>query len=644
MSDVLKITTVPCVFRLYRLAVLTAIVSGAFSIFLVALLVFNYCVAYHPDIASPVTNPNDASYRQPATDSFNLLPTDYKTFLQLKAELAKDKNNAGLQEQVRQLDQKLRNDFFQRRSVIARTAPFLLALAIVFFVSTRTCGVLKRSLPQETTAAQQNQKNSRPYFGVLALAVLFVGLAAGLLLMPNPPIEQRLALNQKLNAAQDSQNENELQPVGANTTSETTAVSQTNAPTDPALIWSSFRNGNGIAVSDKPPLKWDAAKDENIAWKTPVPLPGKSSPVLWGAKLFLTGADEKTQHVYCFDTENGKLVWTADVSKQTGAAKVSEDTGLAAPTPATDGQRVFAMFANGELVAVDFSGKEVWRKSFGVPESSYGYAASPALYQNKVIVQYDVGDGSGAKSKIVALDCKSGKSVWETPREIPNSWSSPIVAKIGGTDQIITCGDPFAIAYNPNDGKEIWRCKCLSGDVGPSPIVSGNVVFTANQSPRSTAIDATGSGDVSKTHILWQGANALPDTPSPFAAAGLFFTLDSGGYLTAYNPEKVENKKAKYWELEIGGGEMSFYSSPLCAGNLVYVFSKTEDTPKAFVIDLSKAKTGDDGALSEECTKEMIVGVNPMSEPCVSSPAIVNNRLYIRGTQTLFCIGDTHNQ
>ncbi len=347
------------------------------------------------------------------------------------------------------------------------------------------------------------------------------------------------------------------------------------------------------------------------------------------------------------NTDDGTILWATDIpvtDKGQGELEVNDDTGLAAPTMVTDGRRAVALFANGDLVALDFDGKILWSYGFGIPDSQYGFASSPALYFDRVIVQYDVGDGSDGQSKLVAFDIKTGSILWETPREIPNSWSSPMVRKFGESYQIITCGNPFVISYDPETGKELWRCKCLTGDVGPSPTAVGDVVIVTNQGPRTTAIDATAAamtgGDVTEKYVLWQGVGALPDTPSPFASDNRVFTLDYGGYLTGYNPSVIdERKRAAAWELELGEGMASFYSSPIRAGDFVYVFSMTEDDPKGFVIDLSQEKVDGKNALEQEAANAMRVAANPMSEPCVTTPAIVGTRIIIRGSTTIFCIG-----
>ena len=666
MTTVLDTTTIPGVRTLYRLALLLAFISGVFFVVFCIILAVNYHGLLSPHFAdsAEVSHPGDPSYRKPAGDSFNRLPTDYHSILALREELAKNRQDETLKTQIRELDHQLRVDYFQRRLTMHRIIPFLFAASILFFASIRTANVLNRQIPNPDDASQQSEKKSPVGFAVVtAWLMLLGGLYIGLLLSPPPQMElmfleklTHLAGTPGLESADGGRQTAAgrepatMSPSGKNLTEEILAKH-----------WISFRNfdGNGIGFSEKPPIKWDGKTGENIIWKSEVPLSGNSSPVIWtddaGGKLFLTGADEHTQKIFCYDIKNGDLLWTADVTRQ-GLAEfeVDADTSYAAPTPVVDGRHVYALFANGELVAVDFTGKPVWRYSFGIPESHYGFASSPALCFDRLIVQFDVGDGDEEndaeedehgykrKSKLIAFNLDNGDVLWETPRsEIPGSWSSPTIKKIGDSYQIITCANPFVIAYNPEDGKEIWRCKCLNGDVGPSAAALGNAVMITNESPRTTVIDATGSGDVTATHILWVGRGSTPDTASPVIADEYFVMLSYGGFLTGYDPKVLNpnNKQARFWELEVGD-MANFYASPLRVGTLLYLFDKTEDNAKAFVIDLSKVAVTEDGTLTEESAAAMIVSENPMPEPCVTSPAVLNNRLYIRSASALYCIGE----
>jgi len=651
MNTVLETTSVPGVRLLYRLAVLLAAVSGTFCLIFCALLVINYHGLLSPENAMTVasTEPlpsSDPTYRKPADDSFNRLPTDYQSFLALRQALAQNRQDETLKEQIRQLDLTLRTDYFQRRALMHHASFFLIASSILFIASIRTIGVLKRQIPDPHEIRQRSSKKTPIGFAVvISWFMLCVGLLLGLWLVP--PFQMEQMFLDKLVADVKAAPPTAISGVGIGPTITSTEPIKL---TEEILMknWVSFRNfdGNGVGFSDALPTHWDGKTGENIIWQSEVPMPGNSSPVIWENKLFLTGADEETQKIFCFNIEDGKLLWEADVTRaeaKVQADRIDDDTGFAAPTPVVDGQRVYAMFANGELVAVDFAGKLVWRYSFGIPDNSYGFASSPALYFDRLIVQFDDGDGTEGNSKLIAFDLSTGNILWETPREdLHSTWASPMVKRISDAYQIITCANPFVIAYNPEDGQELWRCRCLSGgDVGPSPIALGTTVFIANDSPRNTAIDATGSGDITATHILWIGNNASPDTASPLATDEYFITISAGGFMTGYDPKVLNpaNKRARYWELELGDLS-NFYSSPVRVGTYVYAFDKTKDNPRAFVIDLSKVAVADDGMLTDESEAAVIIAENPMPEPVVTSPAVLNNRLYIRGLSTLYCIGN----
>ncbi|MGL4942784.1 MAG: PQQ-binding-like beta-propeller repeat protein [Thermoguttaceae bacterium] len=640
----LSVTRVQGVVFLYLLSAGLACVAWCVAAGIAALLIVNYFATTLPTSAAAsaeaMSKAAAANWRLDRCDPFNLLPTHDAEIVALKKSLAADRTNAELQDAVRQRDLVLRDDYFLRRFYVHFWGNMLAFVAIIGLVATKVATTLVRTLPipqpSQTPSQASAQARAAFTFGVAGLAVFVaagVGVMVGALLVA-PPIP----FSYFVSCAETPPATSEI--VSTATTSDDNAA----LPDDPTA-WPSFRSasGSGVAATDATyPTTWDTTNGTGVVWELALSLDGNSSPILWGDHIFLTAADATKRVVIAADT-SGKKLWETEVPSAVAAFKIDGDTGYAAPTPATDGVRVYAIFATGDLVACDMSGKIVWQESLGLPDSHYGYAASLAIHSGRVIVQYDVGDG--ANSKLLCFDGATGKKVWEVARKVPNSWASPIVARIAGRDQIITVGDPFVIAYAAEDGSEVWRCKALSGDVGPSPIAfDDKYVVVTNQSPRTTMIDATGTGDVTATHVIWSGSNMLPDTSSPLAVKvgerTFVLTLASSGYITCYQTDKVTDKKAAFWELELGDGLANFYSSPMAVGSLVYCFDMTKDGPHAYVVDLSKAETDDAGRLVSGSAAAMIVGVNPMREPCVASPILHAGRIYIRSAKTLWCIGE----
>jgi len=409
------------------------------------------------------------------------------------------------------------------------------------------------------------------------------------------------------------------------------ANTQVNGPTDTsypspgemARNCARFRGSAGVGIASKAafPTHWNGATGENIAWKTPVPLPGQNSPIVWGDRLFCAGATEQRREVYCFDANTGRLLWQKPVENELSAEdeppEVSEDTGYAAPTLATDGQRVFAIFANGDVAAFDFQGKQLWTRSMGRPENMYGHASSLLTYPGLLIVQFDQGSSADEEmSEIVALDAATGKRVWETSRPVPNSWSSPIIINHNGREQIITCGDPWVISYNPATGEEYWRVDCLSGDVGPSPTYAGGLVIVCQDGCDLTAIRPDGRGDVTETHVAWSVFGNMPDAVSPLGDGQLVYVVTSWGMMSCFDGSKGE----QLWEQDLGA---SFYSSPTLVGDLIYLLD-------------------DDGVthMIRPGSEFEAVGSAPLGELGSCTPAFVNGRIYIRGEEHLFCISD----
>jgi outer membrane protein assembly factor BamB len=406
-----------------------------------------------------------------------------------------------------------------------------------------------------------------------------------------------------------------------------TAAAAGDYPSDAEIEanWPRFRGPDGLGVTNHKdiPATWDVPGGKGVVWKSPVPLAGNSSPVVWKDRVFVTGGSIDQREVFCYSAADGKLLWQRAVVSPPGIASKLKDlpeeggAGFASPTPTTDGRRVYAIFATGDVAAVDFEGKLVWTRSLGVPKSSYGFASSPMLYRGRLLIQLDQGALKDKLSKLLALDAATGKTVWETPRAVPNSWPSPILIRIGGRPEIVTSADPHVIAYDPQTGSEIWRVKCLKQDVGPSPTFAGGVIYAASQFPQLSAIRADGKGDVSKTNVLWVGEDGLPDTCSVLASEEFVLLLSSDGMLTCYEAKKGE----KLWEEEFK--DSNFCSSPSLVGKQVYLFS---NEGKSWVVEPTRQK----------CRR---IAEGNLGEKCVASPAFQDGRLYIRGDKNLFCLG-----
>jgi outer membrane protein assembly factor BamB len=415
------------------------------------------------------------------------------------------------------------------------------------------------------------------------------------------------------------------QPVAATTTS--TATAATAAPAQPSQSaaykqnWPNLRGpGNlGIAAAGDYPIAWDAAKNQNVPWKVEIPAAGKSSPVVWGDKIFLTGGDKEKYSVLCFDRATGKLLWTGPVTPSAAAkeADIFEDTGFAASTPATDGQRVYAIFASGQLAAFDFTGKQVWLKDFGLPESQYGFATSLIMHEGTLILLLDQGaDAEAKKSRLIGLDPATGKEKWSTPRPVPNSWASPAIVKTASRFELVTCANPLVIGYDPANGKELWKMDGYGGEIAPSPAFDGQHIIVSNDGAATLAIKPGLSGDITQSGLAWKNEEGgCPDTASPLAFGKYVLLAANSGMITCLSA--ADGKKV--WEHSL---ESQFTASPILAGKFVYL-------------------CGQDGVtrVIEPGDAWKPAGQGSVGEPIQVTPAFADGRIYIRGSKHLFCIG-----
>ena len=562
-----------------------------------------------------------------------VLPLDVPEYQTLKRQFETEPKNTDLQAKLRTLDVRLRGDYFRHKTFVRRGAVLLLVGVAVTLLCWQRAFTIRRRLPVvkaiQTEIAGPSQ-NAWAQWAVSATALLvafmiFVSSAV------SPSVLSRDGIGQ--NEGDETSGTISTQSTVDQLSGAESSEASRDAPSPPthpspeqiAANWPRFRGptGAGVSAYAAVPTTWDAASGENIAWKTAIDLPGVSSPIVWDEHVFVTGADSERRGVYCFDANSGAVRWTQPV--ESGAEDLSEletyeSTGYAAPTPVTDGQHVYAMFATGDLACFDFSGGKIWQHHFGLLDNHYGHAISLVMHEDLLIVQLDQGTENDEKSKLLALRGATGETVWEVKRKVAASWATPVVAEYEGQHRIITCAFPWMIVYAADDGTELWRTECLPVDVGPSPVFMDGVVYVANDNAVVAAIRDGGEGDVSDTHVLWSAEFGLPDICSPLVSDRYVLLVSSYGTLACY--EREQGGLEPLWEEDI---ENPVLSSPSLVGKLVYLIG---DHGKGSVIQL-------------EPTGYRRIASNDIGEPCLSSPAFGQGRIYIRGEKHLFCIAQS---
>ena len=368
--------------------------------------------------------------------------------------------------------------------------------------------------------------------------------------------------------------------------------------------------GRGVTTQKNTPTDWNGAGGKNVVWKVKVPKAGFSSPIIWGTQLFVTGADAQVRMIYCYDKNSGKLLWEASADKIQGSPskmpKVTADTGLAASTMATNGRAVFAIFATGDVIALDMTGKRLWARNLGIPDNHYGHSSSLIIYKDKLLIQYD----TNKSGKLIALNTTSGEPAWETARSTKISWSSPVLVNTGSRMELILTTNPNVNAYNPETGKELWSIACLSGEVGPSAGYDDGMVFAANEYAKLVGIKIGGTPE-----IAWESDEFLPEVSSPLAVNGLLFIATTYGVFACFDAKTG----TKQWSQEYGD---AFYSSPVYADGKIYI---TDMSGKTHIV---------------KSTKEyQLIGTAELGEKAVCSPVFADGRVYLRGMNQLYCLG-----
>jgi outer membrane protein assembly factor BamB len=519
-------------------------------------------------------------------------PLDNPVLLSVKEQYDKDPSNTLKAEQVRAMDLMARKAYFSSRWQVETGAYLLLACAIVFIFCQRLITDNERLNPVLTQAKSDSfiqRKSSRMYLMITASVILLTALAASFILRSGLP-----------------------DPSGqASTSSRQEGKGRQNAPKPDKTNFPFFRgqDSRGIAGGSGYPTEWDGVSGKNIGWKIQVPLPGKSSPVIWGDRIFITGAQASECAVYCINKKTGEMIWSGSASGIPGEPavlpKMSEEGGLAVSTIATNGKEVCAVFANGNLVCFDTEGRKKWVKNIGVPESSYGYSSSLIIYENLLIVQYD----SNVKISLLGFDLETGDQKWETLRQGRAVWSSPVLAYFDGNPQVIINGNPKVSSYDPSTGKELWAVECMSGDVAPSVAVNSTMTYAVTDYAKLAAIKP-GTG----ASIVWEDNTYTPDVSSPVATDNFLFVATGNGDVACYNSLKGDTLWTHYFMDQ-------FYASPITADDMVYLIDRSG------VMHIVKVQS-----------KYQLVSESALGEATDCTPAFSDKKIYIRGKKTLYCI------
>jgi outer membrane protein assembly factor BamB len=393
--------------------------------------------------------------------------------------------------------------------------------------------------------------------------------------------------------------------------------------------WPQWRGTNldGVSKEKNLPVKWSAT--DNVVWKLPMPAWTGATPIIWGERIFLNVAEGNDISLWCVDRNDAKVLWKKHLSS--GNVKMRKQN-MSSPSPVTDGKTVWVMTGTGYVRAFDFQGNELWmrdvQKDYGKFGLNHGYGSSPLLHEDALYVQVLHGMTTDDPSYVLRLDKKTGKTLWRVERptkaiqESPDSYTTPMIAKAGKSLELIISGGDAVTGHDLATGKELWRAEGFNLQnngayrVIASPLVLGDLVFTPTRIRPLQVHRAGGRGDVTESRRVWKFENG-PDVPTPVTDGELFYTINDRGICWAL---KVQTGAEVYAGKRIKPGTYS--ASPVLADGKIYITS--EDG----VTTVIKA-----GPAFE------ILAENSIDEYVLSSVAVSDGQIFLRGEKHLYCIG-----
>jgi outer membrane protein assembly factor BamB len=407
---------------------------------------------------------------------------------------------------------------------------------------------------------------------------------------------------------------------------------------------------NGMARGDAP-ATWT---EKNVKWRIDIPGRGHSTPVTWGDKIFLTtaiplgeiprpapeeqgdggrrrgpggGAGAGIEHKFeliCVDRKTGKIAWR----RTTLVARPHEGYhhlygSFASNSPVTDGRYVYVSFGSRGIYCYDLNGKPIWQKDLGVKmrmRLQFGEGVAPALAKDRLILTYDQEEGSF----IVALDTRTGRELWRTPRDERSSWSTPLIIERGGKLQAIVSATNKVRSYDVQTGKVIWECAGLGSNVIPAPVYHDGVVYvmSGHRDPKLMAIRFGKEGDLTGTDaVMWSQTRGIAYTASPVLHEGKLYVVTDSGRVSCFN---IATGEPYYHQVRLTRA-YNFKASPVGASGKLY-FATEEG-------DIVVMKMGE---------KPDVIATNSFeNQTFIASPIILDGELYLRSQNQLYCIRES---
>jgi outer membrane protein assembly factor BamB len=395
--------------------------------------------------------------------------------------------------------------------------------------------------------------------------------------------------------------------------------------------WPQFRGplGQGRSTETGLPVTWSAT--ENVVWSTELPGESWSSPIVWKDHVFVTTATDHgaSCRVVALDRKTGTILWNNEVFRQVPGYKQDRNTD-ASPTPATDGERVYACFGDGSFVAVDFAGRVIWTNRDYPFYSQHGLASSLLLYDDLVIMARD-GSSDGPdkglgwhqpwdQANILALDARTGQERWKARRGLSRiSHGMPACWEHDGQMELVSEAGDVVQGFDLKSGERLWSSQVIGEGKVPSMVIGDGLAFTSGGWGGRESIKAFklgGRGELGTENLVWEQTKGMPKVPSLLYVKPYLFAITDAGIATCLQAATGEI----VWQKRVRG---NFSASPVAAEGHIYLISDEGET-----------------TVLEAGPEFKLLATNPLGEKVQASPAISQGQIFIRTEKHLYAIGE----